>query len=62
MPRVPTMAQGRGAGKATRCSACAIHQTVDVLPLVPVTAIILSVRDGWSKNSSAIGPLEALMP
>jgi hypothetical protein len=42
MPSVPTTAQGR----LTADSSCAIHQALEVLPLVPVIATTSSAALG----------------
>ena len=47
-------------GNADR--ACASHQLVEVLPLVPVTASTFTARDGFPKNSAAIGPVAIFKP
>ena len=58
IPSVPTTAQRRPSS----VSACAVHHDVDVLPLVPVVAMISSERLGCSKNASAIAPVAAFRP
>ena len=58
IPSVPTTAQRRPSSD----SACAIHQAVEVLPLVPVVATTSSARLGCSKKASAIGPVAAFRP
>ena len=43
-------------------SACAIHQAVEVLPLVPVVATTSSRLPGWPKKSCAMAPVAAFRP
>ena len=57
-PRVPITPQRR----PSTVSACAIHQVVEVLPLVPVTAITASRSLGEPKNALASGPAAAFRP
>ena len=57
-PNVPTTVQRC----PRRLKACASHQAVDVLPLVPVTACKLKAALGESKYASAMAPLAAFKP
>ena len=61
-PSVPSTAQGCASAPGKALSACASHQAVEVLPLVPVIAITESCCEGWSKNASAIAPASAFRP
>ena len=54
------MAQAIGWLSRGLDSACASHQAVDVLPLVPVTASTSSCADGWLKNAAAMPALAFL--
>ena len=45
-PKVPTMAQAMGADCFRLDKACASHQTLEVLPLVPVTASSFKCCEG----------------
>ena len=67
MPSVPITPQGVGttaAASMPRASdrAWASHQAVEVLPLVPVTAMTSSWADGARWKAAAIGPVAALSP
>ena len=56
-PKVPTSAHGASAGSCVFDSAQLIHQAVEVLPLVPVTASTCSAREGAPWYAAAIGPV-----
>ena len=56
MPSVPMTPQRR----PSVARACAVHQAVEVLPLVPVVATTSICALGWSKKASAMGPVAAL--
>ncbi|MNL37058.1 hypothetical protein D3C87_1591790 [compost metagenome] len=57
-PKVPMVPQGL----SLRLSACAIHCTDEVLPLVPVTATTASAADGRPYQVSASSPSNARKP
>ncbi len=57
MPSVPTTPQSRPSSD----SACAVHQALEVLPLVPVTATSSSAPLGRSKKALAMWPVAAFM-
>ncbi|KAG1180911.1 hypothetical protein G6F35_016066 [Rhizopus arrhizus] len=57
-PRVPMVPQGL----SLRLSACAIHCTDEVLPLVPVTATTANAADGRPYQVSASSPSKARRP
>ena len=58
MPKVPTTPQRRPSA----VSACAVHQAVLLLPLVPVAAITCSACAGWPNQAAANGPVAAFRP
>ena len=58
--RCPACRSGRRASdRRRRDSACASHQAVEVLPLVPVTASTSQLLRGLAVDSAAIGPVAA---
>jgi len=61
-PSVPTRAQPLRSCSFTWASACASHQAVVVLPLVPVTASTSIWALGCWNHWSAIRPVAALRP
>ena len=58
MPRVPITAERRPSAP----SACATHQAVEVLPLVPVTAMTSSFSLGAPRKRLAMSPAAAFRP